>query len=150
MLQETIKTDLIAAMKAGDEVKKSTLRQLMTALKNEAISLKRDLTEDDELGVVKREVKKLKEGIVEFEKANRQDLADAAQAELTVLEVYMPAQMSDEELEAKIKEVIEQVGATSDADMGKVMGAAMKAVGSGADGGRVRDVVTRLLSYVLY
>ena len=97
MLQDTIKTDLVAAMKAGDEVKKSVLRQLMTSLKNESISLKRDLTEDDEMSVVKREVKRLKEGMVEFEKADRKDLADAAKAELEVMEVFMPAQMSDEE-----------------------------------------------------
>ncbi|MAG11296.1 MAG: aspartyl-tRNA amidotransferase [Parcubacteria group bacterium] len=146
MLQETIKNDLVAALRAGDEVKKSTLRQLMTALKNEAISLKRDLTEEDELGVVKREVKKLKEGMAEFEKADRSDLADAAKAELQVLEVFMPAQMSDEELESKVKEVIEQVGATTAADMGKVMGVAMKAVGGQADGGRVRNVVQQILS----
>ncbi len=146
MIQETIKNDLVAAMKAGDDVKKSVLRQLMTALKNESISLKRDLTEEDEMGVVKREVKKLKEGVAEFEKAERHDLADAAKAELAILEVFMPAQMSDEELESKVKAVIEEVGATSAADMGKVMGAAMKAVGGQADGGRVREIVARVLS----
>ncbi len=145
MLQETIKTDLVAAMKAGDDVKKSVLRQLMTALKNEAISLKKDLSEDDELAVVKREVKRLKEGIVEFEKADRADLADAAKAELVVLAVFMPAQMSDEELESKVKVVVEKSGATSAADMGKVMGAVMKEVGGQADGGRVREMVAKLL-----
>lgn len=132
-------------MKAKNEVQLSTLRMLKSAIKNKQIDAPADLTDEDVLAVVKSQIKQLRDSLESFTSAGREDLASGVTAELAILEAYMPAQMSDEELEGHIKAAIEEVGATSKADMGKAMGAAMKRVGAGADGTRVKDLVAKLL-----
>jgi hypothetical protein len=92
----------------------------------------------------------LRDSLESFTSAGREDLAEGVKAELSILEVYMPAQMSDEDLEVQVKAAIEEVGATSKADMGKVMGAAMKKIGGGADGTRVKDAVAKLLPVLAF
>lgn len=144
-LLEQITTDMKEAMKAKNEVQLSTLRMLKSAIKNKQIDAPADLTDEDVLAVVKSQIKQLRDSLESFTSAGREDLASGVTAELAILEAYMPAQMSDEELEGHIKAAIEEVGATSKADMGKAMGAAMKRVGSGADGTRVKDLVAKLL-----
>jgi uncharacterized protein YqeY len=138
------------AMKSKNSATLSTLRLLRSALKNKQIDVQHELNDEEVLGVVKTQVKQLKDGLDSFVSAGREDLAQAARAELVVLEAYLPAQMSDEQLEGIIKGVMEQTGAKSKQDMGKVMGIVMKTVADGADGARVKQMVERLLSVFIF
>ncbi|MCX8046657.1 MAG: GatB/YqeY domain-containing protein, partial [Anoxybacillus gonensis] len=104
------------------------------------------LTEDEELTVLSRELKQRKDSLQEFEKAGRTDLVDKVKEEITVLELYMPKQLSEEELVQIVKETIAEVGASSKADMGKVMGAIMPKVKGKADGSLVNKLVQQHLS----
>lgn len=147
-IKEQIKSDLKEAMKAGDAEKRDTLRMLDSMIKNEEIAQKsREEGLDDEAvqALVKRSVKQRQDSIKQYETGGRADLADKEKAEIEILSVYLPKQMSDEELEKIVKEVITETGAEFKADMGKVMGAVMGRVGSAADGGRVKDMVIKNL-----
>lgn len=148
-LAETITNDMKAAMKAKDSATLSTLRLLFSAMKNKQIELLHELSEEEVVGVIKSQVKQLNDAIETFVQGKREDLAQSARLEVVVLEKYLPAQLSDEEIEKIVKEVIEQTGATSKADMGKVMGASMQVVAGRADGGRVKQVVGTLLGAFL-
>ena len=133
-------------MKAKDSATLSTLRLLLSAMKNKKIDVQHELSDAEVTDVVKSQVKQLKDSIELFRAGAREDLAGATQAEVVVLERYLPAQMSDEELERVVREAVANSGATSKADMGKVMGAAMAAVAGRADGSRVKQIVGTLLS----
>lgn len=149
-LAQKITDNMKAAMKAKDSATLSTLRLLLSALKNKKIDVQHELSDAEVTDVVKTQVKQLKDSIESFKAGGREDLATSVQVEIGVLEQYLPAQMSDEELVAVVKEAVEKSGATSKADMGKVMGQAMAAVAGRADGTRVKDIVGSLLtSFVL-
>lgn len=137
--------DMKAAMKAQDAARLSTVRMLKTALKNKEIDLMRPLTDDEALAVIRTQIKQLKDSITEFAAAGRADLADPVTAEVAVLEAYLPAQMGDEELAAKVKQALAEAGFTGKADMGRAMGVAMKAVAGLADGARVKAAVEAAL-----
>lgn len=145
-LTEQIRADLTAAMKARDAAKTSTLRMLQAAIKNEQIEKGGDLEDADVMVVLKRAVKQRNDSIEQYEKAGRQDLADKEKAELVVLEAYMPQQMTDEELEALVRQTIAAVGAESKKDMGKVMKEIMASHRDTVDGKKVQAVLGRLLS----
>ncbi len=145
-LADQITADMKEAMKAKDSVTLSTLRMLHSAMKNKQIDLRRELTEEDVTSTIKSQVKQLKDSLQSFTDAGREDLAEGVKAELVILEKYLPEELTDEQITEKVKEVIEQTGATSKADMGKVMGASMKAVAGQADGGRVKAIVEQLLA----
>ncbi|GAC89602.1 hypothetical protein KN10_0038 [Anoxybacillus flavithermus NBRC 109594] len=134
------------AMKNKEKDKLSVIRMVKSALQNEAIKLGKTLTEDEELTVLSRELKQRKDSLQEFEKAGRTDLVDKVKEEITVLELYMPKQLSEEELVEIVKETIAEVGASSKADMGKVMGAIMPKVKGKADGSLVNKLVQQHLS----
>lgn len=139
--------DMKQAMKNKEKEKLSVIRMLKAALQNEAIKLKRqDLSEEDELTVLSREVKQRKDSLQEFENAGREDLVEKIQNELKHLDIYMPAQLTEEELEAIVTETIAETSASSKADMGKVMGALMPKVKGKADGSLVSKLVQRHLS----
>ena len=144
-LTEQIRADLTAAMKARDAAKTSTLRMLQAAIKNEQIEKGGELDDGDVMAVVRRAVKQRNDSVEQYEKAGRQDLADKEKAELVILEVYLPKQMSDEELEALVKETIATVGAESKKDMGKVMKEIMASHRDTVDGKKVQAVLGRLL-----
>ena len=144
-LQEQIQTDLVSAMKAKDAQKLSVLRMLSSAIKNEQINAGSDLDDSKVLAVVQRQVKQLRDAQKDFTAGERADLVEKTTQELAVLEIYMPAQLSDDALRTIVQDAITAVGASSPADMGKVMGAAMKQAAGQADGGRVRDMVQALL-----
>lgn len=145
-LVEKITDNMKAAMKAKDSATLSTLRLLLSAMKNKKIDVQHELSDAEVQDVVKTQVKQLKDSIEPFKAGGREDLATSVQVEIGVLEQYLPAQMSDEELLSVVKEAVEKSGATSKADMGKVMGVAMAAVAGRADGTRVKDIVGSLLS----
>lgn len=148
-LLEQITFDMKEAMKAKDEAKLSTLRMLKSALKNKQIDLMHELSDEEVLSVIKTQMKQLKDSLESFSGAGREDLAVPTQKELVVLEAYMPAQMSEEELEAVVKAAVEESGVTSKEDMGKAMGVAMKKVAGRADGSRVKEMVGKLLAVLV-
>ena len=145
MIADTINQDIAKALKAKDEIRLSTFRLLSSALNYEFIAKQHVLTEEEELSVVRREAKKRKEAIEAYEKAGANDRAEKEKKELTVLEEFLPAQMPDEELIKIVDEAISTLGASSMADMGKVMGAVVPKVAGRADGGRISKLVSEKL-----
>ena len=147
-LKDRLRADLTTAMKARDEVRSSTLRMVLTAITNAEVSGKqaRELTDDDVLKVLAKEAKKRKEAATAFTDAGRPELAAKEDAELAVLETYLPAQLSDAELESIVAKAVEATGATGMQQMGQVMKAAQAVVAGRADGGRVAAVVKATLS----
>jgi uncharacterized protein YqeY len=148
-LKEEILNDFKEAFKNKDLVAKNTLSMLKSEIANAEIDLgHRDegLPDDEVVKVIKKLVKQRKDSIEQFEKGGNSEMAENEKAELVVLEKYLPEQMSAEEIEAKVKEVIEKVGATGAGDLGKVMGAVMGELGAEADGNTVREIAGKLLS----
>ncbi|MEG9297233.1 GatB/YqeY domain-containing protein [Mangrovibacillus sp. Mu-81] len=146
-LLNRLNDDMKQAMKNKEKEKLSLIRMLKAALQNEAIKFgKQELSEDEELTVLSREVKQRKDSLHEFTKAGREDLAEKIQTELTYVEIYMPKQLSEEEISAIVQETMVEVGASSKADMGKVMGAIMPKVKGKADGALVNKLVLQHLS----
>ncbi|KUP06030.1 hypothetical protein Q73_09660 [Bacillus coahuilensis m2-6] len=146
-LLERLNNDMKQAMRNKEKEKLSLIRMVKSSLQNEAIKLgKQELTEDEELTVLSREVKQRKDSLHEFEKANRDDLVEKIQSELTYLQIYMPKQLSEDELDVIVLETMTEVGASTKADMGKLMGAVMPKVKGKADGGLVNKVVQKHLS----
>ncbi|KQZ89532.1 glutamyl-tRNA amidotransferase, partial [Phycicoccus sp. Root563] len=142
-LKATVQSDLTSAMRARDQVRSGTLRMALTAMTNEEVSgtEARELTDDEVLKVLAKEAKKRKEASTAYTDAGRPELAAKEDAELAILEAYLPAQLSDEELAAIVAAAIADTGATGMQQMGQVMKAAGAVVAGRADGGRVASVV---------
>jgi len=146
-LLERLNNDMKQAMKNKEKDKLSVIRMLKAALQNEAIKLgNKELTEDEELTVLSRESKQRKDSLQEFSNAGREDLVEKIRTEIKYVELYMPQQLTEEEVTNIVKETIESIGATSKADMGKVMGALMPKVKGKADGALVNKLVQQHLS----
>jgi len=144
-VMERLNQDLKQAMKDKAALKLSVIRMVKAALKNEEINLGRPLSEDDELTILTRELKQRRESLQEFEKAGREELAAKVREEIEVLSAYLPAQLSEEEIRAIVREVIAVTQAASKKDMGKVMGAVMPKVKGRADGSLVQKIVSEEL-----
>ena len=147
---DRLNEDLKDAMRDKDKVRLRTLRSLRSALKNKEIDQREEgaetvLSEQDQLSVLRKQVNQRKDSIEQYEDAGRDDLVEQEQAELEVLNEYMPAALSDDELDEILQEIIEDVGADSMADMGAVMGRAMDRLKGRVDGGRVQETVQTLL-----
>ena len=138
--------DMKQALKAQDKLKLSTVRMLISQLKNERIDSGKDLTPDEELQILMNAAKKRKEAIEAYESAGRQDLLAKEQQELAIIQQYLPAQMSDEEVEKEIDNIIKASGATSMKDLGRVMSEAMKALKGRVDGKKVQQLVRSKLA----
>ncbi len=123
MLKEKLQEDLKSAMMARDEAKLSTVRFLMSDMNYFKIEKQRELTDEDIIMLIERQVKRHKESIEGFEKGNRTEMAEKEKRELTILQSYLPAQMSQEDVEKAVIEAINSTGATAITEMGKVMGA---------------------------
>lgn len=146
-LLERLNDDMKQAMKNKEKDKLIVIRMVKAALQNEAIKLgKNELSEEDELTVLSRELKQRKDSLQEFKNADRLDLVEKTQAEIDILVDYMPEQLSEEEVSEIVKQTIVEVNATSKADMGKVMGALMPKVKGKADGSLVNKLVLKQLS----
>jgi len=141
-----INAEMIVAAKAKDKIRLSTVRMLKTALHNKEIDLMRPLTEDEILQTLSAIVKQRKDSIEQFAQGGRTDLVEKETAELKVVQEFMPAQMSEEEVDALIKKTIAEIGAASIKDMGKVMKALMPQLTGKADGKTVGEKVKALLS----
>jgi uncharacterized protein YqeY len=145
-LKEQIKHDIKEAMRAKETAKRDTLRNIHAAIKQIEVDERRDLSDADVEKILMKYAKQREDAIVQFREAGRDDLVAKDEAELALVMSYLPEPMSDEELEEILKKVIAETGASSMKDMGKVMGAAKSAVGSRADGGRINQIVKKLLS----
>jgi uncharacterized protein YqeY len=153
-LKDQLNADLRDAMRAGEETRKSTLRLLITAIRNAEIppegatqtAARVELDDEGVLDVIRREVKQRRDSIDAYAKADRKDLVDTEEAELAVLSAYLPAQMSREEIEAVAREVIQRVGATGPADKGKVMPVIMAELRGKAEGRDINAAVSDLLA----
>ena len=141
-----LEADLASAAKARDQIRLSVLRLLKSALKNYEIEVGHDATPQEIMTVLQREAKKRQDSINQYGSANRQDLVDEEQAELEILEEYLPPKLSNEDLDKLVAQAIQETSATSPADMGKVMQAVMKLTGAGADGKVVSEKVKSALS----
>jgi uncharacterized protein YqeY len=144
-LQERLRKDLGQSMKAGEKIKVSTIRMVISEIKNAEIAKRGELDDDELLSVLAREAKKRKEAIEEFKKGRRQDLVDRETEELGIIEDYLPEQLSANELQQIINETINEVGASSPGDMGKVMGHVMPKLKGRADGKLVNKIVREML-----
>ena len=145
-LLETLNADMKQAMKDKNKEALSVIRMVKSTVMNEQISLGHDLTPEEELTVLSREVKQRQDSLAEFEKGGREDLAAGIRSELTILAKYLPAQLTEEEIVAIVAVAIEQTGATGPKDMGKVMGVVTPQIKGKADGKVVADLVKATLA----
>ncbi len=145
-LKQKLTDDLKQAMRDGDTVKRSVIRLTMAAIKNAEIARQTALEDADILGVIAKEVRQHKESIEAFKQGNRTDLVAQEEAEMAILEQYLPKQMTREEIIAEARYVIEEVGAEGLKDKGKVMPQLMAKLKGRADGREINEVVTELLN----
>ena len=147
-LKDRLRADLTAAMKARDEVRTRTLRMALTSVSKEEVAgaSARELTDDEVVKVLTREAKRRREAADAFAAAGRDEQAAAERAEGVILDGYLPAQLSDEEISALVTEVIDETGASGMAAMGQVMKALTPRVAGRADGARVAAEVRRKLA----
>jgi uncharacterized protein YqeY len=144
-LKQKLTDDLKQAMRGGDTVKRSVIRLVMAAIKNAEIAKQKALEDGDILGIIAKEIRQRQESIEAFKSGNRDDLAASEEAEKAILEAYMPAQLSREEIVAEARKVIAEVGAESLRDKGKVMPKLIANLKGKADGRVINEVVTELL-----
>lgn len=144
-LRETINTDLKEAMKAKDVKKRDALRLLTSAFKQIEVDERKELSDDDIIKIIQTQVKRRNDAATQYRDAGREDLLQIELDEIACYEVYLPAQLSDEELAIALKEIIASVGATTLKDMGKVMGMASKELAGKADGKRINESVKAIL-----
>lgn len=146
MLKEKLLEDLKSAMKEKNVNKKNAVQMVRTAI----LQIEKDkgiqVTDEQIIDIIAKEVKKGKDSLADFERAQRQDLIDQINEEIATLEGYLPKQLSDDELESKIKEIIQKVDAKDIKDLGKVMKEAKAEIGAQADGRRINEVVRKLLA----
>ena len=145
-LKDQINEDMKTAMRAKDSARLGTIRLLQAALKQKEVDERVTLDDAAVIGIVDKLIKQRKDSITAFEKAGRQDLADIEIAEMKVLEVYLPARLSAAEIEAEVKAIVAQVGASGPGDMGKVMGAVKQQLAGKADMGLVSAAVKAALA----
>ena len=149
-LKEQIGEDIKSAMKAKDKVRLETVRSIKKVIIEKEVELRvkgiDSLTSEDEIQVLVQQAKQRKDAIAQYLKAGREDLANQEKAELAIIETYLPEQISDEELEKIVTDIINKLGATTAKDFGKVMGSAMKELKGKADGKKIQELVKAKLS----
>lgn len=144
-LSERLNDDMKQAMKNQDKFKLSVIRMIRSSVKNLEIDQRRTLEDNEVLEVLTRELKQRKDSLQEFEKAGRDDLAADLHKEIAIISEYLPEQLGEAELKAIVEETVREVGASSKAEMGKVMAALMPKVKGRADGKLVNQLVQRQL-----
>jgi uncharacterized protein YqeY len=143
---EQISKELLEAMKSKDAVRTSTLRMLVSALRNKEIEKKKTLTEGEVLDVIQSEGKRRREAVDEYTKASRPDLASKEEAEFNVLKGYLPQPLSEAELKNLVQAAVQSTGAKSPQDMGRVMSVVMPQIKGRADGKQAQTLVKEMLS----
>ena len=145
MLIEKLLEDLKSAMKEKNTNKKNAVQMVRTAILQIEKDKGIEVTDEQIIDIIAKEVKKRKDSLADFEKANRQDLIDQINEEIEVLEGYLPKQLTDEELEEIVSKIVTEVGATNIKDMGKVMKEAKAQIGARADGKRINERLKKIL-----
>lgn len=144
-LSEKLNEDMKQAMKNQDKFRLSVIRMIRSSIKNIEIDLRRSLDDQEVIDILNREMKQRKDSLQDFEKAGRNDLAEAVKAEIAIVSEYLPEQLSEEEIKKIVQDTILETGASSKSEMGKVMGALMPKVKGRADGKLVNRWVQQLL-----
>ena len=145
-LKQKLETDLKQAIRAKDDVRRSTIRLVMAAVKNAEIAKQTTLDDTGILGVIAKEAKQRQESIEAFKQGNRQDLVEKEEAEMAILKEYLPQQLTRDEIVEAARRIIEEVGAQGPGDKAKVMPKLMPMLKGKADGREINAVVTELLS----
>ena len=145
-LKERITEDMKAAMRAKDSERLGTIRLLTAAMKQKEVDERVELDDAAVVGIVDKLIKQRKDSISQFEAAGRTDLADKEKAEVAVLQAYLPARLSQDEIAAEVKAIVAEVGAKGPGDMGKVMGAVKQRLAGKADMGQVSAAVKAALA----
>lgn len=144
-LKEQITNDIKTAMKEKDNTKRDALRLLSSAFKQIEVDERKELSDDDVIKIIQKQVKQRNEAMAQYREAGREDLYEKEASEAAVFEAYLPKQLSDDELEAALRTIIAEVGAASMKEIGKVMGAASKTLGAQADGKRINECAKKIL-----
>ncbi|RLT42598.1 MAG: GatB/YqeY domain-containing protein [Chloroflexi bacterium] len=145
-ITETVRTEMTVAWKAGNTQRRDALRLVIAAFENARIDLGHPLTDEDATSVLQKEAKQRRDSITEFAAAGRADLVAKEQGELDAIIDFLPQQMSEEELRAIVQSVIDEAGATSAADLGKVMRPLMARLAGRADGGAANVIAKDILA----
>jgi uncharacterized protein YqeY len=144
-LSERLNDDMKQAMRNQEKFRLSVIRMVRSSIKNVEIDLRRSLEDNEVLDILNRELKQRKDSLQDFEKAGRDDLVNALKVELEIIAEYMPTQLTEEEITVIVKQTIQETGASTKAEMGKVMGALMPKVKGRSDGKLVNQIVQQLL-----
>jgi hypothetical protein len=144
-LTEQIRTELTAAMKARDAERLSTLRMLQSAFKYQQIESGHELSDEEAMTVIRKAVKQRLDSIEQYTKGNRPELADKERREMELLKTWLPPELTDEEIETGVREIVASTGAQSKKDMGKVMKEASARYKGRVDGRKIQEIVSRLL-----
>lgn len=144
-LKQQLKDDLKEAMRNKEIVKRDAVRAINTMIKQIEVDQRIELDDAEIIKLIQKGIKQREESIAQYKTASRDDLVEKEQAQIDVFSAYLPKQLSDEELENAIQEIIAEVGATSMKDMGKIMNPAKEKIGGGADGKRINEMVKKLL-----
>lgn len=144
-LADKVRADMTEAMKAQEKERLSTLRMLQSALKNEQINLGHELSDEEAMTVIRKAMKQRQDSIEQFTNAGRTEMAEKERSEMELLKAYLPAELTQEELETSIREIIATTGAQSKKDLGKVMKEATARFKGRVDGKKVQELVARLL-----
>ena len=147
-MKERIQKDMIEAMKAHDKKKTDTIKSVKAAIQMEEINVKRELNDEEVTNIIVKQVKMRKDAISDFEKAGRNDLVDAYNEEINILNEYLPKQLSDEEINQIIDEAFDLVKPTSQSDMGKIMKEVSPKLKARADMGKVNQIIKNKLSQI--
>jgi len=144
-LTDNIRAELTAAMKARDAERLSTLRMLQSALKYQQIESGHELSDEEAMTVIRKAVKQRQDSIEQYTKGNRPELAEKERREMELLKTWLPPELTDEEIESGIREIVAATGAQSKKDMGKVMKEATAKYKGRVDGRKIQEIVGRLL-----
>jgi uncharacterized protein YqeY len=144
-LKELLKSDLKEAMRNKEVLKRDTIRTINTMIKQIEVDQRVDLNDEEVIKLIQRGIKQREEAISQFKDASREDLVKNEQDQIEIFALYLPKQLSDEELESIIKTIVTEVAATTMKDMGKIMGPAKEKIGGSADGKRINEMVKKLL-----
>jgi uncharacterized protein len=144
-LKEQLKSDLKDAMRAKEIIKRDAIRAINTMIKQIEVDQRIELDDNEIIKLIQKGIKQRQEAIEQFKTASRDDLIEKEQEQIDVFSTYLPKQLSDAELENIVSQIIQNVGATSMKDMGKIMQPAKEKIGGGADGKRINEMVKKLL-----
>ncbi|MEA3512117.1 MAG: GatB/YqeY domain-containing protein [Campylobacterota bacterium] len=145
-LKEQLKSDLKDAMRAKEIIKRDSIRAINTMIKQIEVDQRIELDDAEIIKIIQKGIKQREEAIVQYKEASRDDLVQTEQSQIDIFSLYLPKQLSNEELEVIIKDIIVSVDATSMKDMGKIMNPAKEKIGGSADGKRINEMVKKLLS----